>query len=510
MAIEKFIPASPDLNLREDLDMAPARFGHLNRLVEDINANAVKPDGLNGYVQFNNNNALGGDSAFLWDNVNKRLGIGATPDIAKFQVVGEGVTSSTISLLVKNSAGTNLLSVLDNGNVGIGTNTPLYNLDVNGISRLGNTSFYATLTNGGADGGIFRVGGPNYSYAELKSYALTLSGGHNISGTGGTQQFSITSNVAPTAAQSNAAIKFIANNPGSAGGTWNAYSTALAFNFLKKETGGTYTSILALNGNTNNVGIGTITPTAKLEIKGAGTTSATNSLLVQNSASTETFLVRDDAAVKIGAGSFGHPVITRFQINDSLGNQLLRLDPSLLYTPSTIINSGGGFGLTISGNSTLTLKSENANIGFVTIGGNQTNSIAFTNDTRDFVDLNQNWNAVVGSSNLIRNALTLKNNINFTNSTGTNIARGLLINPTLTAVSDYRAIESNVGGAYFNTSSVNASAILQADSTTQGFLPPRMTTAQKLAIATPAAGLMVYDTDLNQMSYYNGTTWVNF
>jgi hypothetical protein len=52
-----------------------------------------------------------------------------------------------------------LLSVLDNGNVGIGTNTPLYNLDVNGISRLGNTSFYATLTNGGADGGIFRVGG---------------------------------------------------------------------------------------------------------------------------------------------------------------------------------------------------------------------------------------------------------------------------------------------------------------------------------------------------------------
>ena len=230
---------------------------------------------------------------------------------------------------------------------------------------------------------------------------------------------------------------------------------------------------------------------------------------MQNSAVTETFLVRDDCAVKIGAGSFGHPTATRFQINDSLGNQLLRLDPSLLYTPSRIINSGGS-ALTISGNSNLILMSENGNIGFVTIGGNQTNSIAFTNDTRDFVDLNQNWNAVVGSSNLIRNALTLKNNINFTNSTGTNIARGLLINQTLTAVSDYRAIESNVGGAYFNTSSVNASAILQADSTTQGFLPPRMTTAQKLAIATPAAGLMVYDTDLNQMSYYNGTTWVNF
>ena len=58
--------------------------------------------------------------------------------------------------------------------------------------------------------------------------------------------------------------------------------------------------------------------------------------------------------------------------------------------------------------------------------------------------------------------------------------------------------------------SINASARLQVDSTTQGFLPPRMTTTQKNAIGTPAAGLMVYDTTLNQMSYYNGTTWINF
>jgi hypothetical protein len=42
-----------------------------------------------------------------------------------------------------------------------------------------------------------------------------------------------------------------------------------------------------------------------------------------------------------------------------------------------------------------------------------------------------------------------------------------------------------------------ASAKMQVESTTQGFLPPRMTTTQKNAIATPAAGLVVYDTDLN-------------
>jgi hypothetical protein len=55
-----------------------------------------------------------------------------------------------------------------------------------------------------------------------------------------------------------------------------------------------------------------------------------------------------------------------------------------------------------------------------------------------------------------------------------------------------------------------ASAKVEITSTTQGVLFPRMTTVQKLAIGTPAAGLQVYDSTLNQMSYYNGTTWVNF
>ena len=60
-----------------------------------------------------------------------------------------------------------------------------------------------------------------------------------------------------------------------------------------------------------------------------------------------------------------------------------------------------------------------------------------------------------------------------------------------------------------NTTEVSSS-ILTLESGIKGFLPPRMTTTQKNAIGTPAAGLQVYDTTLNQMSYYNGTTWVNF
>ena len=54
----------------------------------------------------------------------------------------------------------------------------------------------------------------------------------------------------------------------------------------------------------------------------------------------------------------------------------------------------------------------------------------------------------------------------------------------------------------------SSSAQLQVDSTTKGFLKPRLTTAQKNAIATPAAGLEVYDTDLNRPCFYSGSTWV--
>jgi len=90
------------------------------------------------------------------------------------------------------------------------------------------------------------------------------------------------------------------------------------------------------------------------------------------------------------------------------------------------------------------------------------------------------------------------------------ITRGLYIQPTLTAATDYRAIETTGGGVHINTTSVAASSVLQADSTTKGFLPPRMTNTQRLAIATPAVGLMVYCTDAIEGLYINKSTGWTF
>jgi uncharacterized protein (TIGR02145 family) len=57
-----------------------------------------------------------------------------------------------------------------------------------------------------------------------------------------------------------------------------------------------------------------------------------------------------------------------------------------------------------------------------------------------------------------------------------------------------------------------ASAQLDVTSTTKGLLPPRLTHAQKTAISSPAAGLIVWCTNCGtngEAQVFNGTTWTN-
>jgi hypothetical protein len=65
----------------------------------------------------------------------------------------------------------------------------------------------------------------------------------------------------------------------------------------------------------------------------------------------------------------------------------------------------------------------------------------------------------------------------------------------------------SAGNVGIGTSSPNASAILDAQSTTKGVRMPNMTTTQKNAIASPAAGLMVFDTTLAKLCVYTGAAW---
>jgi len=59
-------------------------------------------------------------------------------------------------------------------------------------------------------------------------------------------------------------------------------------------------------------------------------------------------------------------------------------------------------------------------------------------------------------------------------------------------------------------STANSSALLDVKSTTKGLLLPRMTKAQKNVIATPATGLLVFQTGPDSIGfhYFNGSTWL--
>lgn len=75
-------------------------------------------------------------------------------------------------------------------------------------------------------------------------------------------------------------------------------------------------------------------------------------------------------------------------------------------------------------------------------------------------------------------------------------------------VANAQNIGINVNGA-----APNVSALLDIDASALpvngklGLLIPRMATAERTAIATPATGLLVYDTSLNAFWYFNGTVW---
>jgi hypothetical protein len=65
--------------------------------------------------------------------------------------------------------------------------------------------------------------------------------------------------------------------------------------------------------------------------------------------------------------------------------------------------------------------------------------------------------------------------------------------------------QNNVG---IGTLTPTASALLELVSTDKGFLAPRLTTAQRLAIPSPANGLMVYDLNLECYYFYNAVTLI--
>jgi len=88
--------------------------------------------------------------------------------------------------------------------------------------------------------------------------------------------------------------------------------------------------------------------------------------------------------------------------------------------------------------------------------------------------------------------------------------QGLFINGSLGVNQVFRAYSNGIFDGNVGIGTANPLAKLDVTSTNSGFLPPRVTTAQRDAISSKIAGLLIYNSSTNKMEYWNGTQWMPF
>jgi len=141
-------------------------------------------------------------------------------------------------------------------------------------------------------------------------------------------------------------------------------------------------------------------------------------------------------------------------------------------------------------------------------------------------NLDTNYNIQTNGNTLIGGNLDAKSNTNFLSFDFANYPKMKIG----TSTSQWWFVNSNAGNSstfadndlylWDSTNSrkvvrfnANGSTELlnkvELSTTTDGFLMPRLTTAQKNAISSPDTNLMVFDTDLSSLQRYNGTAWVD-
>jgi hypothetical protein len=378
--------------------------------------------------------------------------------------------------------------------VGIGTSTPTATLQVKGSGTTSATKSLITTTSTG-----------NETLSLTDSGYLNLTS--NSSGTG---------------------ILFY-----NVGGSYNTITASANFRIHNNTNGNPPSNIGLFQNGQNLIGINTNSQTASLHIQGSGSTSATTSLLVQNSAASELFKLLDDGSV-----SFGTKVsISTVGTINAAGNLYALGGSSVQVTAagnfrfvvgSVISNSSDGV-LMLSDWALSTfnrLQLGGTTSAFPSIKRNGTAIDIRLADDSNYAALNTGATLIKGSGStsattslLVQNssgtaALTVKDDGNI-------YLGGAAAQPYFTSTSEgnnrlgingftnfYQPTNFSNSLVVSSTAFSNAttSSIVDIQSTTKGFLPPRMTTTQKNAIATPAAGLMVYDTTLAKLCVYT-TAW---
>lgn len=162
-----------------------------------VGTTAIASGTIGGILFQNGSNLLAQDSALFWDNTNKRLGVGATPDTAtRLDVRAQGALSTDIAFRVRNSANTtNIFQVNGDGSGG-------FNIDTK-VIKFGTGSY---ITTGSSNANTLFVGFGLYNCALSNNFngsnQIAYGFNHlNIGGslsTDGTKTLEIATGTAPT------------------------------------------------------------------------------------------------------------------------------------------------------------------------------------------------------------------------------------------------------------------------------------------------------------------------
>jgi hypothetical protein len=485
------------------------------------------------------------------------------------RIKGTGTTSATTSFIVQNSTGSSALTILDDKSAQFGGDVRT-NLLTNYYS--GN-EFY--ISSQGSNSRINLQSLGNYS-----DYSIKLSTYYNQSTTGSYNHVVIDGGGDTFYSTGSSVNNLLVISPkiNAQGGTniyRGLYINPAKFNnpqYTDYRAIETVTGNVLLGTTSGNVGIGTTTLNASLDIRGTqiATGSIARTMLISSSLSASAnsdVLVGLDINPTFITGSFTsvQNIGLRVSSNINTSGQYTNISTSNFSTAPMALRTIGTdntgisiYKATFAHNNSIQFLSNNINNrfsigqGYIGVSDsidfnigryassawsnaftifNATGNISINSATDAGYKLDVNGTARVVGATTLGGGITM--------NTGGAVAQILVTGYTctfrLTATSGignfdfakyngYAQIQSiNEPIRYgspshlFGGTTLNYSALINMESTTQGFLPPRMTGAQAELISSPAEGLMVYATSGTGVTItskgwwgFDGATWVKF
>ena len=425
------------------------------------------PSLTSGSVLFSNGTTIAQDNANLfWDDTNNRLGIGTASPTAKLQIE---LADNGISTIFKSLGGqirlrgylsANYGAVIESFNPAATLNERL-TLSGSKIQLLDGNVLVNTFTD---NGGKLQIKAGGALSTDIALRVRNSVDSADLMTLGGTGTLNVNGVITTNAGNNVLALNLIGTTS-----SIQATPSSLRSNIIVNSQS-VNTAVYANAGSfsagiPNGVSFGSTTAGAKNTF-GSLVTTAGGGVYMNfstNGAESGFHITHNFGSDLMAVTSGGNVLINTTTDN---GGKLQIKAPGALSTDIAlrVRNSADSLDLlTMAGDGSLFVRA------LVKLGGNTDNISASSNS--GFLDINTN--------------------------------QGIKMNPG----SAFSTIFHSTGNVGIGITTPASSAKLDITSTTQGFLPPRMTTAQKNAIASPASGLVVYDTTLGKLCVRGASAW---